>query len=102
MFIFHRLQGIKPSSLTLANLNESGPRNNLIDPLEKKAGWDLADRRSVGFEIPIESYDDLSLKVITINCIFDNYFNFFVVRDIKSSFIQLKKYLRNGRNLEKV
>ena len=38
-------------------LNESETRYNIVDPLLEKAGWNLADWRSVGFEIPVDGYD---------------------------------------------
>ncbi|MBL7709148.1 MAG: hypothetical protein JNJ86_08740 [Chitinophagaceae bacterium] len=50
--------------------NESETRNNLIDPLLIKAGWDLADRRSVGFEIPVDGYDAAPINGITGYCLF--------------------------------
>ncbi len=38
-------------------LNESQTRHNLIDPEIAKVGWNLADRTSVGFEIPVEGHN---------------------------------------------
>lgn len=34
--------------------NEAETRYNLIDPLVIKAGWNLSDRRSVAFEVPVD------------------------------------------------
>jgi type I restriction enzyme, R subunit len=39
------------------NLNESETRYSLIDPLIRKAGWNLADKREVAFEVPVNGYD---------------------------------------------
>lgn len=52
------------------HLNESETRYNLIDPLLQKAGWNLADRRSVGFEIPVDGYDAAPVNGITDYCLF--------------------------------
>ena len=43
--------------MALNSFNEAETRYNLIDPMLIKAGWNLADRRQVGFEIPVEGYD---------------------------------------------
>lgn len=53
-----------------SHLNESETRYNLIDPLLEKAGWNLADRRSVGFEIPVDGYDTAPVNGITDYCLF--------------------------------
>ncbi|MFC0772411.1 type I restriction endonuclease [Terrimonas alba] len=50
--------------------NESETRYNVIDPLVKKAGWDIADRRSVGFKIPVDGYDAAPINGITDYCLF--------------------------------
>ncbi len=52
------------------HLNESKTRSSLIDPQMLKAGWDLADRRSVGFEIPVDGYDAAPVNGITDYCLF--------------------------------
>lgn len=51
-------------------LNEEQTRYNLIDPLLEKAGWNLADRRSVGFEIPVDGYDASPINGITDYCLY--------------------------------
>jgi len=51
-------------------LNEAETRYNLIDPLLVKAGWDLANRRSVGFEIPVDGYDAAPINGITDYCLY--------------------------------
>lgn len=53
-----------------SQLNEEQTRYNLIDPLLEKAGWNLADRRSVGFEIPVDGYDEKPINGITDYCLF--------------------------------
>lgn len=50
-------------------LNEDETRYNLIDPLLKKAGWDLAVRRSVGFEVPVDGYDAAPVNGIADYCL---------------------------------
>lgn len=52
------------------HLNEAQTRYNLIDPLLKKAGWDLADRTSVSFEVPVDGYDASPINGITDYCLF--------------------------------
>ncbi len=52
------------------NLNEEQTRYNLIDPLLTKAGWNLADRRSVHFEVPVDGYDASPINGITDYCLF--------------------------------
>ena len=49
---------------------ESETRYNLIDPLLTKRDWNLADRRSVGFEIPIDGYDASPINGITDYCLY--------------------------------
>lgn len=56
--------------MSTGQLNESETRYNLIDPLLVKAGWNLADRRSVGFEIPVDGYDAAPINGITDYCLF--------------------------------
>lgn len=53
-----------------SQLNEEQTRYNLIDPLLVKADWNLADRRSVGFEIPVDGYDAAPVNGITDYCLF--------------------------------
>lgn len=43
--------------LTPYQFNKAQTRYNLIDLLLVKAGWNLADRRSIGFETPVDGYD---------------------------------------------
>ncbi len=51
-------------------LNEHQTRYTLIDPFLAKAGWNLADRTSIGFEIPVEGYDASPQSGITDYCLF--------------------------------
>lgn len=51
-------------------LNEAETRYNLIDPLLVKIGWNLADRRSVSFEVPVDGYDASPVNGITDYCLF--------------------------------
>jgi len=46
-------------------LRESETRYTLIDPLLKKAGWNLNDRSQVLFEIPTENYDKTLINGFT-------------------------------------
>ena len=50
--------------------NESETRYNLIDPLLKKAGWNLSDRSQIWFEVPVEGYDASPASGITDYCLF--------------------------------
>ncbi len=43
--------------MTISTLRERETRYTLIDPLLKKAGWNLNDRSQVLFEVPLENYD---------------------------------------------
>src|SRR5690242_12011035 len=52
------------------SFRESETRYNLIDPLLAKAGWNLADRRVVGFEIPVDGYDSSPINGITDYCLY--------------------------------
>lgn len=52
------------------HLNEAETRYNLIDPLITKAGWNLVDRTSVSFEVPVDGYDASPLNGITDYCLF--------------------------------
>lgn len=56
--------------MDISQLNESQTRYNIIDPGLVKAGWNLADRTSVGFEIPVEGYDASPQSGITDYCLF--------------------------------
>lgn len=51
-------------------LTEAETRYNLIDPQLVKVGWNLADRRSVGFEIPVDGYDAAPINGITDYCLY--------------------------------
>ncbi|MEK7487024.1 MAG: type I restriction endonuclease [Planctomycetota bacterium] len=51
-------------------LNEAETRYTLIDPQLEKAGWNLADRRSVGFEIPVDGYAAAPVNGITDYCLY--------------------------------
>jgi type I site-specific restriction endonuclease len=55
---------------TQNQFNESETRYNVIDPLVTKAGWNLADRRSIGLEIPLDGYDSAPINGITDYCLF--------------------------------
>jgi type I restriction enzyme R subunit/type I restriction enzyme M protein len=55
--------------LNKIQLNEAETRCNLFDPQLEKAGWNLADRRSVGFEIPVDGYDAVPINGITDYCL---------------------------------
>lgn len=39
------------------SLNEAQARYLLIDPALERAGWNLADRTQVRFEVPVDGYD---------------------------------------------
>lgn len=54
----------------MQHLNEAETRYNLIDPLLTKAGWNLADRTSVLFEVPVDGYDASPINGITDYCLF--------------------------------
>jgi type I site-specific restriction endonuclease len=51
-------------------LNEAEVRYNLIDPFLTKAGWNLADRSQIHFEVPVEGYDASPINGITDYCLF--------------------------------
>jgi type I restriction enzyme R subunit len=53
-----------------SHFNENETRYNVIDPLLRKANWDLSDRRSVGFEIPVDGYDAAPVNGITDYCLY--------------------------------
>lgn len=50
--------------------NEAQTRYNLIDPQIEKAGWNMADRRQIGFEVPVDGYDAAPVNGITDYCLF--------------------------------
>ena len=50
--------------------NESNTRIKLIDPQLVKMGWNLADRSSVGLEIPVDGYDASPQNGITDYCLY--------------------------------
>ena len=45
--------------------NEAETRYNSIDPLLKKAKWNLADRREVALKVPVNGYDKTPENGIT-------------------------------------
>jgi len=53
-----------------SQFNESETRYNLIDPLIKKAGWNLSDRSQIWFEVPVQGYDASPASGITDYCMF--------------------------------
>lgn len=53
-----------------SQLNESQTRYTLIDPSIKKAGWNLADRSQIWFEVPVQGYDASPQSGITDYCMF--------------------------------
>jgi type I restriction enzyme, R subunit len=64
-------KGIKiPFLMSLNRLSESETRYQLIDPMVEKAGWILADRRQVGFEVPVDGYDASPMNGITDYCLY--------------------------------
>lgn len=56
--------------MTSDQYNESRTRQNLIDPMLVKAGWNLADRSQVWFEVPIDGYDASPQNGITDYCLY--------------------------------
>jgi type I restriction enzyme R subunit len=81
-------------------LNESETRYNIIDPLIENEGWNLADRRFVGFEIPVNGYDAAPVNGITDYCLFrDNGEVMAVIeakrtkRDARVGKVQLLQYI---------
>jgi type I restriction enzyme R subunit len=53
-------------------ISEKETRYSLIDPQLKKAGWNLADRTQVGFEIPVSNYDKTFITGFTDYCLHRN------------------------------
>ena len=51
------------------DINEAATRALLIDPQLRKAGWPLADRSRVGFEIPVDGYDAEPWNGVTDYCL---------------------------------
>src|SRR6266478_2797168 len=56
--------------MSLTQFSEQQTRYNLIDPAIAKAGWNLADRTQIWFEVPIEGYDASPQSGITDYCLF--------------------------------
>jgi type I restriction enzyme R subunit len=51
-------------------LSESETRYTLIDPMIERAEWNMADRRQVAFEVPVDGYDASPMNGITDYCLF--------------------------------
>src|SRR6476660_2394008 len=54
----------------ITQFSEAEVRYNLIDPLLKKAKWNLADRTQISFEVPVDGYDASPINGITDYCLF--------------------------------
>ncbi len=54
----------------MEQLSEAETRYNLIDPMLAKAGWNLADRTQVWFEVPVDGYDASPQSGITDYCLY--------------------------------
>jgi type I restriction enzyme R subunit len=52
-------------------LAESATRATLIDPQLTQAGWDLADRTQVRFEVPVDGYDATPWNGVTDYCLYE-------------------------------
>ena len=52
-------------------ISESKTRSTLIDPQLHAAGWRLADRSVVRFEIPVDGYNAEPWNGITDYCLYD-------------------------------
>lgn len=52
------------------NISEKETRYSIIDPLIKKAEWNLADHTQVGFEIPVQNYDNTRVTGFTDYCLY--------------------------------
>ncbi len=50
---------------------EARTRTNLIDPLLRTAGWNLADHTQIGTEIPVQGYDPTPWQGITDYCLYN-------------------------------
>ncbi len=56
--------------MSVNQFSESETRYTLIDPMVKKAGWNLADRRQTAFEVPVDGYDASPINGITDYCLY--------------------------------
>jgi type I restriction enzyme R subunit len=56
--------------MTHLRLSEAETRYSIIDPQLAKAGWNVADRRQVGIEIPVEGYDSKPVQGFTDYCLY--------------------------------
>src|ERR1039457_6946788 len=56
--------------MSYGQLSESETRYTLIDPMVVKAGWNLADRRQIAFEVPVDGYDASPINGITDYCLY--------------------------------
>ncbi|QQS34743.1 MAG: DEAD/DEAH box helicase family protein [Ignavibacteriales bacterium] len=56
--------------MAAANISEKETRYSIIDPLLKKAEWNLADHTQVGFEIPVQNYDKTRVTGFTDYCLY--------------------------------
>jgi len=56
--------------MSFQNFSETQTRYNLIDPQLEKAGWNLTDRRMVGFEVPVINYDKIPYSGYTDYCLY--------------------------------
>ena len=66
-------------------LTEAGTRANLIDPLLRKAQWNLADHTQVGIEIPVQGYDPTPWQGITDYCLYDESGSVLAIVEAKKS-----------------
>ena len=56
--------------MTPQNISEKETRYSIIDPLLKKAEWNLANHTQVGFEIPVQNYDKTRVTGFTDYCLY--------------------------------
>lgn len=56
--------------MTPLNISEKETRYSIIDPLLRKAGWNLADHTQVRFEIPVQNYDKTRVTGFTDYCLY--------------------------------
>ena len=56
--------------MTPQNISEQETRYSIIDPLIKKAEWNLSDHTQVGFEIPVQNYDKTRVTGFTDYCLY--------------------------------
>jgi hypothetical protein len=54
----------------MPDLNEAKTRALLINPQLEKAGWNLADRSQVQFEVPVQGYDPTPWNGFTDFCLY--------------------------------